>query len=247
MLAVLKYPHTRSGACTVKEAAGIWAVAAQLRRQILDASGEVALSPKSLRTCCKRLCINGRNVNLDWDFDHAVHDEDGAAVFGICELDDESADTAFISVNGPLIKQRDYLLLSTAGHELGHVVFDLPAALMAPAATRSYRSFMRSPACLHWGRSSSEWRANEFMGALLAPPFHLHRELLRHARSEDMVLVRAPHAGRPTWPVIARNNDPDVLAGVIDVLSQQFGVSSRFIEIRLERYALISQEKGRVS
>jgi hypothetical protein len=62
-----------------------------------------------------------------------------------------------------------------------------------------------------------------------------------------MILVRTPHSGRPTWPVIAGNNDPDVLAGVIDVLGQVFGVSPRFIEVRLERYGLISKQKGCLS
>jgi hypothetical protein len=175
---VVRYPHTRSGACSVTEAARIWAVSAQLRRQLLEGSDVVALSAQRLRTCCKRLCINERVVKLDWDFDHAVHDDGGAEVFGVCEVDAESADTAFVSINGPLIKEREDLLLSTAGHELGHVIFDIPAALAAPPATRRYRSFTSSTACLHRGRSSSEWRANEFMGALLAPPFPLHRQLL---------------------------------------------------------------------
>jgi Zn-dependent peptidase ImmA (M78 family) len=247
MLPTLNYPHTRAGACAVTEAAGIWAVAGQLRRQLTEKAATSILSPDVLRRLCRHLHINGRDVAIDWDFDHAVHDDQGAPVFGICEVDAESADTAFVSINGPHIKDRADLLLSTAGHELGHVVFDVPAVLAAPPTSRRYRSFTSAPACLHRGRSSSEWRANEFMGALLAPPFQLHRELLRHARSEDMTLVRGPHSGRPTWPVIARNNDPDVLAGVIDVLGQEFGVSPRFIEVRLQRYGLISKEKGRVS
>jgi hypothetical protein len=241
MPTILRYPHAPSGACHLTEAVGIWAVAAQLRRQMGDALGGPAMALQNL----ERLYVNGRAIKVDWDFAHAVHDDAGRPVFGICETDPDSAGTAYVSVNGPLLKTRPDLLLSTAAHELGHVIFDVPAALAAPVRSkRRYRSFTSSASALLRGKGSSEWRANEFMGALLAPPFRLHRELLHHARTENMALARAPHAGRPTWPVVAGNNDPDTLAGVIAVLAQEFGVSPRFIEVRLARYGLVTPRTG---
>lgn len=236
----LTYPHTRSGACSVREAAGIWAIAAQLRHQIAGASGSLVIDPRRLPVLCRGLSVNGRTIRIEWDFDHAVHDDSGNPAFGVCETDGESLDTAYVSVNGPLLKDRADLLSSTSLHELGHAVLDVPNVLAAQEPRRRYRSFTASAASLMRSTNRSEWRANEFMGASLTPPFQLHRELLRQARSEELVLVRAPHCGRPTWPVLDGNkNDPDAVAGVIDVVAQEFGVSPRFVEVRLQRYGLI--------
>lgn len=218
-------------------APAIWAVSAQLRRQITDGGETAAIDARRLLERCDRLCINGRMIRITWDCAHAVHDKSGRPVFGVCETDPDCPDTAFVSVNGPRLEGRPDLALSTIGHELGHVVFDVPPALSATDPIRL--TFTTGPAALLRGEGVSEWRANEFMGALLVPPYRLHRELLRYARSEHLALARAPHHGRPAWPVIGGGNDPEAVAGVMSVLAGDFGVSPRFIEVRIARYQLI--------
>ena len=232
------YPSTAAGQCTMTQATQIWAVAAALRRQI-----GTTLSVGDLPRACPSIDVNGRPIEIAWDLDHAVHDESGQAVLGVCETDADAAGAAgaaYVSINGPLLKDRPDVMLSTAAHELGHVIFDVPAALAQPVSRRQFRSYTASSSALMRSESRSEWRANEFMGAFLAPPFELHKRLLRHARAEDMKLARAPNLGRPAWPVVCGRNDPDALSGVVAVLAQDFGVSPRFVEVRLRVYGLVA-------
>lgn len=135
-------------------------------------------------------------------------------------------------------------MLSTAAHELGHVVFDIPEALAArppptgttgrpEAADNAFRNAAAICFC--------EWRANEFMGALLAPALAVHRRLLHHARAERLAIVRTRSAGHPAWPIVSGDNDPDAIAGITEVLAQEFGVSPRFMSVRLDQYKLITR------
>lgn len=237
------YPSTAAGQCAITQATQIWAVAAALRRQI-----GAPVSAGDLPRACPSIDVNGRPIEIAWDLDHAVHDETGKAVLGVCETDADAAGAAHVSINGPLLKDRPDVMLSTAAHELGHVVFDVPAALAQPVSRRRFRSYTASSSALLRSESRSEWRANEFMGAFLAPPFDLHKRLLRHARDEDMKLARAPNRGRPAWPVVCGRNDPDALSGVVAVLAQDFGVSPRFVEVRLRVYGLVANvNKGALS
>lgn len=75
---------------------------------------------------------------------------------------------------------------------------------------------------------------------LLTPPVRLHTRLLAHARSEGLKLTRAINAGRAASPVLSRDNPLDAIAGVIAALAGDFGVSDRFIAVRLEMYGLIA-------
>ncbi len=87
-----------------------------------------------------------------------------------------------------------------------------------------------------------EWRANEFMGAFLAPPDPLHRShLLRLARTSGPARhVSRPHRGKPGYPVIdARGLDGADLQPVADALSDEFGLSEAFIWRRLVKYRLL--------
>jgi hypothetical protein len=52
-------------------------------------------------------------------------------------------------------------------------------------------------------------------------------------------LTRGPHQGRPASPIVAANNPHDSLAGVVAALAGDFGVSERFIAVRLSRYGLL--------
>ncbi|MBW8269991.1 ImmA/IrrE family metallo-endopeptidase [Caldovatus aquaticus] len=236
---VVQYPHhLASGAPRPLSAAALWAVAAQVRRQAMAGRPGFALPADALVAAARSVMVNGRAVAVAWDLEHAVHDEAGAPVLGVCETDPELPDTALVSVNAPMVAGRPDLAASTAAHELGHVLFDVPAALGAPA--RRYRAVTADPeALLDRATAASERRANEFMGALLAPPVPLHLRLLVHARAEGLRTVHAAHHGRQGSRALAAGNPPDAVAGVIAAVAGDFGVSERFIAVRLARYRLL--------
>ena len=95
--------------------------------------------------------------------------------------------TVSVSINGPLLETRPDLLLSTAAHELGHVVFDAPEILSGGRGiTWQYRTAESAARDFTTAETRSEWLANEFMGALLVPALALHRRLLAHAREEGL-------------------------------------------------------------
>lgn len=222
----------RTGAARLCHASDIWHVAMQMRRH-LPAADAGRSDAGTLMACVRHIEVNGRAIEIVWDADHEVHDENGMPVFGVCETDPDNPGVAYVSVNGPLLRDRPDILASTIAHELGHVVFDVPGV------QRRYRS-VTAGTSLHASERASEWRANEFMGALLVPAFELHRELLRLAAGEGLRLTRAQHHGRPGCPVVDGRSNADALAGVVTVLAGHFGVSDGFVDMRLRRYRLVS-------
>ena len=80
-----------------------------------------------------------------------------------------------------------------------------------------------------------EFRANEFMGALLAPRALLNRELVRRAIAFGLP-VRDVGAEEP---ILAASGNFDRMEGLLIDLGERFGVSATFIEYRLRRYALV--------
>jgi hypothetical protein len=70
----------------------------------------------------------------------------------------------------------------------------------------------------------------------------LHTRLLAHARSEGLRLSRGPHQGRPGGPILAAGNPHEAVGGVLAALAGDFGVSERFIAVRLSRYGLVQGE-----
>lgn len=239
MTIVVQYPHhAASGAPRPLSAEALWAVAAQVRRQAMAGKEGFALGAEALVAAAREVRANGRALAVAWDLAHPVHDEAGVPVLGVCETDPDLPDTALVSVNARMVAGRPDLAASTAAHELGHVLFDVPAALGAPA--RRYRSITADPdALLDRTVAASERRANEFMGALLAPPVPLHLRLLLHARAEGLRTVHAAHHGRQGSRVLAANNPPDAVAGVVAAVAGDFGVSDRFVRVRLARYRLV--------
>ena len=229
--------HPQTGVPYRLTAGAIWAVAAQLRRAVARQDSAWALDAGALVTTTGMLDVNSRQITADWDFAHAVHDEDGRAVLGICETDPAAPGLALVSVNAGMMINRPELALSTTAHEIGHIVFDVPSAVEQPA--RCYRSVTADAACLDRATLLSERRANEFMGALLAPAAPLHLRLVTHARAEKLRMVHAPHRGRAGSRVLARDTPAEALAGVVATLAGDFGVSDRFIAVRLQRYGLI--------
>ena len=239
MTIVVQYPHhAASGAPRPLSAEALWAVAAQVRRQAMAGREGFALGAEALVAAAREVRANGRSVAVVWDLLHLVHDEAGVPVLGVCETDPDLPDTALVSVNARMVAFRPDLAASTAAHELGHVLFDVPAALGAPA--RRYRSVTADPdALLDRTAAASERRANEFMGALLAPPVPLHLRLLLHARAEGLRTVHAAHHGRQGSRVLAAGNPSDAMAGVVAAVAGDFGVSDRFVRVRLARYRLV--------
>ncbi len=216
----------------------VWAVARQVRRQLGLKGGDI-VSADMLMARVRAVDINGRRFAICWEADFEVHDDDEQAVLGVCETVVDNPGVAHVLINGPRLAGRPDLLASTAAHELGHVIFDMPGG------HRHYRAVTRSAGALLAAERIAEWRTNEFMGGLLVEPAPLHRDLLRCAREERLRLVRAPHYGRPGSPVVDARNDPDALAGVVAVLAEGFGVSESFIDTRLRRYRLIADMGGR--
>jgi hypothetical protein len=239
MSLALSYPHDpATGAPKPLLAATLWAVAAQLRQVVARDASPWALNARALVAAATRLEVNGRQIEAHWDFSQRVHDASGRAVFGICETDPTAPGLALVSVNRQMLANQPDLELSTLAHEIGHVVFDVPQSVAQP--TRRYRSVTAGPACLDGATARSERRANEFMGALLVPAQPLHLRLLARARSERLPMVHAPHRGRPGCRVLPAETPPDALAGLTAALAGDFGVSDRFIAVRLRRYRLIA-------
>jgi hypothetical protein len=235
-IAVL-YPHDPSTAAPRHlDAAVIRRLALQVRRQIGVPADAPAIVLDDLTCETASVVINGRQVAVIWDLAHPVHDESGAPVLGLCDVDPDEPDCALVSINGAVMQGRADLALSTAAHELGHVLFDVPQAL---ACNSTYRGVARDAASLHRPGRGAEARANEFMGALLVPPVALHTRLLAHARAEGLRLARGRHEGRPGSPILAGDNPADVISGVIAAIAGDFGVSERFINVRLARYGLV--------
>ena len=215
----------------------IRAVAAQVRRQIPRAPDELALTLPALVETCRRVEVNGRCLAVSWELDRALSDEAGQDVLGLCDIDADEPGWAYLAINGVMTAHRPDLALSTAAHELGHLLFDVPAAL--ERGEHGYRAVAQSARALDRAGRGAEARANEFMGALLVPPVPLHTRLLAHARSEGLRLCRGPHLGRPASPIVAASNGAEALAGVLAVLAGDFGVSEKFIAVRLSRYGLV--------
>ena len=238
MPAPISYPHIPDTAQPLPLAADmLWRVAAQMRAAVTRQQSPWALDPDALVRAASHLDVNGRLITATWDLDRPLRDDTGHDVLGICETDPQLPGVALVSVNGAMVKGRPDLALSTIAHEIGHIVFDVPGTVDQPA--RRYRAITVGPDCLSKPQAQSERRANEFMGALLVPPHALHLRLVQCARAERMRMVHAPHRGRPGLRVLAPETHPEALAGLTAVLAGDFGVSDRFIAVRLRRYRLI--------
>ena len=239
MSLALSYPHDPvTGVPRPLAAETLWAVAAQLRAVVARDGSPWALSTRALVAAVAQLEVNGRQIASAWDFGQPVHDASGREVLGVFETDPSTPGLALVSVNSRLIRERPDLELSTAAHEVGHIVFDAPP--LVGEQTRRYRSVTAGPNCLDGASARAERRANEFMGALLVPPRPLHLRLVARARSEELRMVHAPHRGRPGVRILPASTPPDALAGLTAALAGDFGVSDRFIAVRLRRYRLIA-------
>lgn len=232
-------------------AAVLWAIARDVRRQICGGLWAKPLSAGDLIRRVSRLAVNGVRLTVLWDGENEIHDDDGNPVAGVCETDPDSPGTVFLSLNPAVVGDHPTLAASTAAHELGHAIFDGPASVLA--SQRLFRDVVVDEGHFEGGgprddRHWSEYRANEFMGGLLAPPDLLHRAMVIRARQLDIALVRAGgHAGKPGYPVIDGGQWTDFQQdALLDDLAETFGLSAVFLWVRLNKYRLVAgQGRGR--
>ena len=248
------YPHTRSLEPRPMKAVDIWAFADSIRRQILGPVHRRAADVRHVAGRTRSLLINGVAYAVVWDFDHEVHDDEGRPVMGVCEHDSEQPDQVMISINSAEVGERPEIERSTALHELGHALFDMPAAVGWKMQPRFHYADGQ-PRRIFQGASSTgssegamdwrEWRANEFMGAFLAPPVPFHQQLVRLANQAELPLVHRPAFGKFGLPVIAGDRvDPGDLCVAVDLLAEAFGVTSEFAWVRIEKYRLLAGKEA---
>jgi Zn-dependent peptidase ImmA (M78 family) len=218
----------------------IWGVADQVRRQLAPGRSVVCLDLERLIRAAGRMMINGIAIATHWDFERSVQDGRGREALGVTEADPALPDIVLISLNAKLIAERDYLKRSTLAHEFGHAVFDGPS-MLRQAGKPAFAMVTPDEGHLETavrGRNGMDWRefrANEFMGALLVPRLLLHRELVRHSIALGLALRDAGES----QPVLDKKSDPSRVEGLLIDLGERFGVSATFIEYRLHRYGLV--------
>jgi hypothetical protein len=218
----------------------IWSVAEQVRRQLRARRPIPCLDLERLVRATKKMSVNGIEIVTQWDLDRSVRDGKGREALGVTEADPALPGVLLISLNADLIAGRDYLKRSTLAHELGHALFDGPSMLRqagqpAFAMVTPDEEHLVKPTP---GRGAMDWRefrANEFMGALLAPRALLHRELIRRAIALSLPLRDTGE----DQPVLHATGDPMRVEQLLFDLAERFGVSASFIEYRLHRYALV--------
>jgi hypothetical protein len=189
----------------------------------------------------RNLRINGLALETRWEFASSLNDERGHTVLGVVEYDPAVHRTALVYLNNAELAERDDLTRSTAAHELGHAIFDAPgwirtAEKSSHAQEETPRSLYRTVVRSYRSPKKlepAEWRANEFMGAFLAPPRLLRRHMLK-----VLVELRLPRTfAADGLPVIdTRQLGAYQLQAVADELAEAFGLSIGFMEYRLHRY-----------
>jgi len=218
----------------------VWAVAEQVRRQVTPRPNIPRLDLDRLTRASAGMRVNGMTIAAHWDFDRSIRDGRGREALGVTEADPAVPGIVLISLNAELIAERDYLKRSTLAHEFGHAVFDGPS-MLRQAGKPAFAMVTPDEGHLERavrGRNGMDWRefrANEFMGALLAPRPLLHRELVRRAIGLRLPLRNAGEGE----PVLRAGGDPIRVEELLLDLAERFGVSSSFIEYRLHRYALV--------
>jgi hypothetical protein len=235
------YPHDRQSREPRPMKAGeIWGVAEQLRRQLVPRRPIPCLDLERLVRATRSMVVNGITIATHWDFERSVHDAQGREALGVTEVDPALPGVVLISLNAAVIAERDYLKRSTLAHELGHALFDGPSMLRqagqpAFSMVTPDEWHLAEPARGRGGMDWREFRANEFMGALLAPRPLLHRELVRRSIALGLPLRDAGE----DQPVLRGDSDPIRVEDLLFELGERFGVSSSFIEYRLRRYSLV--------
>jgi hypothetical protein len=169
-----------------------------------------------------------------------------------------------------MIRGFEALLRSVLAHELGHGLCDGPGWLTAyrklmlsgssPNTMSSDRMRALTPDERHLfanrdaASKFAEFRANVFMGSFLVPQPLVLEPLRHYARKLDIPLIEAPP---PSGRSSARDAEscrilPDHddhghfrLRPLFRALAPEFGVTPRFIHVRLLRYGLLDDAELR--
>ena len=258
--------------------ADVQKVAAHVRSQLGHSDEDLVVDVDRL-TGVRAARVNGISFELEWCLNVPVHDEQGAAVFGVCEVDSQIPDCALININAELIGSREELLRSTSFHEAGHAIIDAPGwiwnnrnaagDLFGASGPDQFRSVFRTttPNEAHLSATPlsntppdfQEIRANEFMGSVCAPRTLLASHFRR--RCEQVGLdhrIFGVHTGVPLFAsgtelgagsvegeprhVFDRCEINLRLDVAIRQLAVDFGLTPRFIKVRLKRYDLLRNE-----
>jgi len=237
----VSYPHIAGSRVPSRiTAQNVWSLAERLRGQLTSRSHLPRLDLDRLVRQPVRMKVNGTHMTIHWDLGRKVHDARGREALGVTEADPALPNVVLVNLNPELIADRDYLKRSTIAHEFGHAIFDGPS-MLAQAMKPVFAMVTTDEAHLETakrGRSGMDWRefrANEFMGALLVPRALLQRELSRRAAAFGLGL-RDVGGGLPGVRKVA---DPHRIEALLVDLAERFGVSTTFIEYRLHRYKLI--------
>lgn len=239
-------------------------LAAEVRRQLGYGPGAtLQVDHHEVIESVRLVQVNGLPVKVEWGLDAPVTDEGGAPALGSCEFDLSLPDHALVYVNTQEIGSREYLERSTALHELGHAIFDSPGWIVANRQGRlkigngaqgTTRVFRFVTTCEeHFCNRSvesgdidwSEFRANEFMGAFLAPEGSLRDSLYGLCRKMRVPLVNGdPQAQLPGLPAGGRQADfsgrhASDLEYAVCELARERGLSPSFIRVRLKKYGLV--------
>ena len=147
------YPHYPVMEPKPIKATGIWAFAQGVRKQVMGTQHRRIADVRALADRVGAVSINGIAYRLVWDFDHKVHDEDGRPVMGVCEHDPHEPGQVMISIDAAAGSERQDVERSTTLHELGHALFDMPAAVYADADALSHLPANRFSACFGLDRA----------------------------------------------------------------------------------------------
>jgi hypothetical protein len=230
------YRHSSTGQPSGLTPADVWRVAQRVRVQIREERLNRCLPVEAVVDRLTEIEVNGLQFETSWDLDHPVKNAAGKPVMGVTEYDNACPRCVMVSVNGPMLANAETLLRSTIAHEIGHVVFDAPGWLLTPPAGPVSSRFSWSPKT----RDPRELRANEFMGALLAPPSLLRIDLQRQAKRQRIPTAALPSrviSGAPAFD--GRKLDRDAVEEIIFNLAESYGVSESFMRVRLDRYDLL--------
>ena len=235
----------------------IWRIAAEMRRQVAFTPARRRLDARAAIERTRRLAVNGVVFDVIWDIAGTVHDEDGREVMGVCEHDAEEPDQVMISLNRGILGDRPDLLRSTTGHELGHAVFDMPAAVQGERQLRLNlgRGAGGAPGVPHrlagagaparqperrWTDGLAGMAGERVHGRLPGAARSAASPSAAPGRTSGPARRSRPHRGKPGYPVIdARGLDGADLQPVADALSDEFGLSEAFIWRRLVKYRLL--------
>ena len=235
-----RYPCNATSEPAPMTAQQVWRVAEHVRRQMTPRPNLARLDLESVVQRAPGLRVNGTDIVIHWDLERRILDGEGREALGVTEADAALPGALLISLNADLIAERDYLKRSTLAHELGHVVFDGPS-MLRQSGKPAFAMVTPDEAHLETavrGRSGMDWRefrANEFMGALLVPRALLQREIVRRAAGFGLAL-RDIGSG---VGALRKRSDPHRIEGLLIDLAERFGVSATFIECRLNRYGLV--------